>query len=308
MPFFTEPETVYTLSPGLSEQKNYFPETGSLLQAPPGGPSQQPLLSQPHGYGFHGPMVLYQPDQPRSQHNLASPSLGWEESEYLSYQSSPSSGTVPLDFHNSRVPPTTWQFSSDSFARSTNAGNHLHRLDLAKDQGKDGQMSLRDYHFNISDTTLPCQSSSPSILGSTSAGKTTQRYSPRISQDNSPPTLTLCANSPYEPHVSTPASMEQPKAESPAGNTHASPASRKASAAPKASSTKDGVKSSEPYAKLIERALLNAPNHRMQLQEIYAWFVKNTEKTTSDDRGWQNSIRHNLSMNAVSSTPLYVDG
>jgi len=56
----------------------------------------------------------------------------------------------------------------------------------------------------------------------------------------------------------------------------------------------------EPYAKLIYRALMSAPNHSMVLQEIYQWFRDNTAKGSSDTKGWMNSIRHNLSMNAVS--------
>jgi hypothetical protein len=55
----------------------------------------------------------------------------------------------------------------------------------------------------------------------------------------------------------------------------------------------------EPYAKLIYRALMSKPNHSMVLQEIYQWFRENTVKGGSDTKGWMNSIRHNLSMNAV---------
>jgi hypothetical protein len=55
----------------------------------------------------------------------------------------------------------------------------------------------------------------------------------------------------------------------------------------------------EPYAKLIHRALMSAPNHSMVLQEIYQWFRDHTAKGSSDTKGWMNSIRHNLSMNAV---------
>jgi hypothetical protein len=57
--------------------------------------------------------------------------------------------------------------------------------------------------------------------------------------------------------------------------------------------------SDEPYAKLIYRALLGAQNHRMALQEIYQWFIENTDKGSLTTSGWRNSIRHNLSMNAV---------
>ncbi|KAG9241569.1 hypothetical protein BJ878DRAFT_427841 [Calycina marina] len=55
----------------------------------------------------------------------------------------------------------------------------------------------------------------------------------------------------------------------------------------------------EPYAKLIHRALMSAPDHSMVLQEIYQWFRENTHRGASDTKGWMNSIRHNLSMNAA---------
>lgn len=59
----------------------------------------------------------------------------------------------------------------------------------------------------------------------------------------------------------------------------------------------------EPYAKLIYRALLNAPRNSMALQQIYQWFIDNTDKVKPGQTGWRNSIRHNLSMNAVSAYP-----
>lgn len=56
----------------------------------------------------------------------------------------------------------------------------------------------------------------------------------------------------------------------------------------------------EPYARLIYRALMSRPNHAMTLQEMYQWFRENTSRAADEKGGWQNSIRHNLSMNAVS--------
>ena len=63
----------------------------------------------------------------------------------------------------------------------------------------------------------------------------------------------------------------------------------------------DGGLTAEPYAQLIYRALKSVPSHRMVLKEIYEWFEKNTDKAKNNSsKGWQNSIRHNLSMNGVS--------
>lgn len=61
-----------------------------------------------------------------------------------------------------------------------------------------------------------------------------------------------------------------------------------------------GSKVDEPYAQLIYRAFMSRPDKSMTLQEIYQWFRENTDKSKSEGKGWQNSIRHNLSMNGVS--------
>ncbi|KAI9717869.1 MAG: hypothetical protein M1812_004396 [Candelaria pacifica] len=56
----------------------------------------------------------------------------------------------------------------------------------------------------------------------------------------------------------------------------------------------------EPYAKLIYRALMSVPERKMVLKEIYEWFELNTDKAkNTSSKGWQNSIRHNLSMNGA---------
>jgi hypothetical protein len=56
----------------------------------------------------------------------------------------------------------------------------------------------------------------------------------------------------------------------------------------------------EPYAKSLFRCLRDAPNHTMVLREIYDWFKTNTARGKDPhEKGWQNSIRHNLSMNKV---------
>lgn len=60
-----------------------------------------------------------------------------------------------------------------------------------------------------------------------------------------------------------------------------------------------------PYSHLIYQALKDAPGNKLPLQGIYAWFEANTDKGRDPNaKGWQNSIRHNLSMNAVSHLKL----
>lgn len=61
----------------------------------------------------------------------------------------------------------------------------------------------------------------------------------------------------------------------------------------------------KPYAQLLRDCFLSRPDYSMSLKEIYAWFERNTTKANQSGNGWQNSIRHNLSMNRVSVQPPF---
>ena len=64
--------------------------------------------------------------------------------------------------------------------------------------------------------------------------------------------------------------------------------------------TEEDGSADPPYSLLIYQALWSAAGRKLTLQEIYSWFEKNTTKGKDrTSKGWQNSIRHNLSMNAV---------
>ncbi|TKA75378.1 hypothetical protein B0A55_06014 [Friedmanniomyces simplex] len=54
------------------------------------------------------------------------------------------------------------------------------------------------------------------------------------------------------------------------------------------------------YAQLLWRCLKQAPEHTMTLKELYDWVREHSQKAKDPkNRGWQNSVRHNLSMNAA---------
>ena len=62
-----------------------------------------------------------------------------------------------------------------------------------------------------------------------------------------------------------------------------------------------------PYAQLIYQALMSVDDHQMILRDIYKWIAENTDKAIDPEfTGWQNSVRHNLSMNAVSNSLLFL--
>ncbi|KAK6438445.1 hypothetical protein LTR95_005361 [Oleoguttula sp. CCFEE 5521] len=63
----------------------------------------------------------------------------------------------------------------------------------------------------------------------------------------------------------------------------------------------DGGEGSDPcYAQLLYRCLRDAPSHTLSLRELYKWVQAHSQKAKdSTSKGWQNSVRHNLSMNAA---------
>ena len=65
----------------------------------------------------------------------------------------------------------------------------------------------------------------------------------------------------------------------------------------------DDVESADPcYAQLLYRCLKDVLDHTLSLKEIYEWVAQYSHKAKDPkQRGWQNSVRHNLSMNAVST-------
>ena len=59
----------------------------------------------------------------------------------------------------------------------------------------------------------------------------------------------------------------------------------------------DGSKPSHSYAQLIGMSILRSPARRLTLAQIYKWISDTYSFYSAQDAGWQNSIRHNLSLN-----------
>ncbi|KAK1756100.1 forkhead protein sep1 [Echria macrotheca] len=61
--------------------------------------------------------------------------------------------------------------------------------------------------------------------------------------------------------------------------------------------TDDGTKPNHSYATLIGMAILRSPQRRLTLAQIYKWISDTYSFYSPNEAGWQNSIRHNLSLN-----------
>ena len=59
----------------------------------------------------------------------------------------------------------------------------------------------------------------------------------------------------------------------------------------------DGKKPQYSYAALIGMSILRAPGRRLTLAQIYKWISDSFAYYRASQPGWQNSIRHNLSLN-----------
>ncbi|XP_075467448.1 forkhead box protein L2-like [Ascaphus truei] len=56
-------------------------------------------------------------------------------------------------------------------------------------------------------------------------------------------------------------------------------------------------KPNQSYIALISRAILSAPEKRLQLSDIYQWIMETYPYYHNQDKSWRNSVRHNLSLN-----------
>ncbi|KAH8734657.1 hypothetical protein BGZ61DRAFT_527974 [Ilyonectria robusta] len=325
----------YTPSPVAQIQSPHPSEAASLpstsasyeIHYCPSCPSPTVIID---GYTTCFPSMTSNPQHfPRSHHHHAwsSPPPGSDEFDEYSYHASPTCASSDTCYNPSPVSPTSWpspqcphhtlqqpldQFpsqdsfknlqictptSTDSFPLPTRgpqlAASYTGSfIDRCLDADIDG-LPRDNTSGRIQDFLSASLPATPSP-GEFPAG--TPIYMPAINQDDAslggPQNLASPDGNPIFMPATNPndASLGSPQnLASPDGNTE--------TREPNIEDTP--IRDDEPYAQLIYRAFKSRDDHTMTLQEIYSWFRDNTKKGNSQSKGWQNSIRHNLSMNAA---------
>ncbi|KAM0258458.1 hypothetical protein ACHAQJ_003797 [Trichoderma viride] len=294
------PATSSPLPPGFGkwEQHDHQPDTLSSIpavcalpqeqqqqqqQEQPQGPQGRQLLSPPtfctESSAYMSP---YSPYQSRNQNIWPSPPLRPGDIQYcVAFRDLPcqnNSPTSPGGWSSlSGCPPTSGFFESQ------------HPGDLPSEMVCT-PMSAHSQHSDMS----------THYRGS---------YHPDTDVDMSAPSHAMPGNSAVPPpssagspdglQVGTPASFITPKIENQDQDAAFMESILVAPQPMSASNVRHDDKIDEPYAKLIYKALMSRPDYTMTLQELYQWFRDNTGKAKNERGGWQNSIRHNLSMNAA---------
>ncbi|PCD46250.1 hypothetical protein AU210_001658 [Fusarium oxysporum f. sp. radicis-cucumerinum] len=303
-------EPYYALSSGPQDQPSHLSSTGPLSLGSTLSQHQenQQQTSHPtHDATVYASMTSGFPYPPRSHLQVwPSPPPGSDDYDNYSYQSSPSSGSAPMSCYNpSPISPRTWSSPDFPLPQSTDPlqQNSFKNLRICTPTSNEG------YPVRGPRGLTPFSGGGMNQIFDNEIDGLPQNYSPVTIPSSSAGALS-CSGSPQEPLLGTPVLMKA-RHKSPAGvpeyraNSEVVQEGKDLQAA-----AAGGAKTDEPYAKLLYRALMSVPDHAMTLQEIYQWFRENTDKDIKKDKsekrpgknaeGWQNSIRHNLSMNDVS--------
>jgi hypothetical protein len=183
------------------------------------------------------------------------------------------------------------------------SAHHLHLSEIdnnTQNTSASGTWNLHEEYYASSSPSTPIHSGHDFVPGQCAFPPNSSYGSPDYFDDS--PMYSPCSSAPdlYRP-------MNSPRRGGPYSGRYAAPLPIRI---PRSCVMEEGGQEEDeepqggkPYAQLIQECLLQAPGHCMMLRDIYEWFERNTTKPReSGGNGWQNSIRHNLSMNRVGTT------
>ncbi|KAI0096926.1 hypothetical protein GGR51DRAFT_566912 [Nemania sp. FL0031] len=286
---FLGDEFSYTSSPASQSPEQILTPASDLSSFPPGTdyspyPCQQQRQQGPHPatplskrvFLTPPPSVSYKPEETDSLIQLESPSFSPAGAQSNEYYSLSTAITSPTGWHVSEAqqlnpPQFSWE-ASDNMQRRNMAAHAPPYTDQLPRQMPTSSYGGSSFHLQPS---MDSESVAP-INDTTGASHLTEK-SPGLSIHEASPQMGGDIGDPFQ--------FEDEDVQAASVSTGQSEGA-------------DG-KTSIPYAQLLRRAFLSAPEYKMKLQQIYQWFRENTDKANSDSKGWQNSIRHNLSMNAA---------
>ncbi|PNY24355.1 Forkhead box protein I1 [Tolypocladium capitatum] len=272
-PDFTGTDSFIMLSPATQEQQ-HLPDADSLCSA-----MCRPLPAPcPDGYMLRTPAQPYL--RMKSEHAWPSPPLAPGDLDHFDqshfHHDSPTSAASYMpNYTCSPATPGTWSPVSHVLAHPV---KRFRSQPLPDQQGVSG--------VDMASPFTDCHRSYDTL--------------PRMLHSLPMDPFDADSLSPEDLLVNTPSSTVTANAESPSDCLDDVPHMYPGASPPTHMDLQDpDAKLSEPYAKLIYRAFMSRPDRAMTLQDMYQWFRDNTTKAVSEKGGWQNSIRHNLSMNAA---------
>ncbi|KAF7553758.1 hypothetical protein G7Z17_g3412 [Cylindrodendrum hubeiense] len=291
-------DAYYTPSPAAQHQSPHLSETGSLPPTSALYEAHQYPRST-HSPGGYTSMTSNPQYFPRNHHqSWPSPPPGPEEFDEYPYNGSPTCGSSDTGYNPSPVSPSSWPSPHHPFQPPLDQFAPQHQQDSFQNIQICTPTSTDSFPVRGPHVPTPytgsfrgCLDGDVDGLPRVNSPGTTQDFSAAALSCTSSPGELPAGNSIYMPATNQDdAPLGRPQSlASPDGNRAAEEVSEPAA----------GCKGDEPYAKLIYRAFKSRPDHAMTLQEIYSWFRDNTDRTKCQGKGWQNSIRHNLSMNAA---------
>ncbi|KAK6948992.1 hypothetical protein Daesc_009064 [Daldinia eschscholtzii] len=271
-------------------------EVGHQAQLPPSSAALFPMTINTSVPAFQNSQIRSASSSPQGVWPTPPSTTCEEEFDNYSYQGSPTSAsrsTQPIlscSGHSSSASPRSW------------SPQEAHHISIHQTFFKESD-NMSGYNFRSYPQVQQEQPLQSQIA--TSAYESTSYSSANLTASTMPqPEVLSSVHGHLESSPAAIVQSESPQAEHGLEASYNSYSQDESSQEPGEGleeNEQESEKADGPYAQLIHQAFMSRRTRAMTLQEIYQWFRENTDKEKTDKgnkrNGWQNSIRHNLSMN-----------